>query len=101
MQKGIIAGCIILVNLFALGMNMLLKASEVECRDPTTRTSLRHPPIRAYIDNMTITITFVIGARGLLIGIEKLITWAKMSFNAAKSRSLVLKKGQAIGRLLL
>ena len=70
-----------------------MKAAEVECRGPTTTPSLRHPPIRAYMNNM-ITTTSVIGTRWLLKGIEKLITWARMSFNAAKSRSLLLKNGK-------
>ena len=48
------------------------------------------------MDDMTITTTSVIGARWLLKGIENLISWARMSFNARKSRSLVLKKGKII-----
>ena len=46
------------------------------------------------MDNMTISTTSVIGTRWLRKGIEKLITLARMSFNATKSRSLVLKKGK-------
>ena len=48
------------------------------------------------MDDMTITTTSVIGARWLLRGIENLISWARMSFNARKSRSFVLKKGKII-----
>ena len=77
-------------------MNMLIKAAEVECRGPTTRSGQRQPPIRAYMDDMTITTTSVIGARWLLRGIENLISWARMSFNVRKLRSLVLKKGKII-----
>ena len=73
-------------------MNMLIKAAEVECRGPPTRSGLRHPPIRAYMDDMTITTTSVNGARWLLKGIENFITWVRMSFNATNRRSLVLKK---------
>ena len=94
LEKGIITGCTISATIFAIAMNMLIKAAEVECRDPTTRSDLRHPLIREYMDDMTITTTSVIGARWLLKGIEKLITWTRMSINAAKLRSLVLKKGK-------
>ena len=92
LERGIITGCTISATLFALAMNMLIKAAEVECRGPTTRSGQRQPPIRAYIDDMTLTTTSVIGARWLLRGMENLISWARMSFNARKSRSLELKK---------
>lgn len=93
LKRGIITGCTISATLFALSMNMLIKVAETECRGPITRSGLRQPPIRAYTDDMTLTTTSVIGPRWLLKGIEKLITWARMSFNASKSRSFVLKKG--------
>ena len=86
LENGIITGCTILATLFA--MNMLIKAAEIEC------SGLRHPPICSYMDDMTIMTTSVIRAKWLLKGIKKLITWARMSFNATKSRSLVLKKGK-------
>ena len=95
LEKEITIGCTISAILLALAMNMLIKAAEVECRGPTTRSSLRHQPIRAYMDDMTITTTSVLEARWLLKGSEKLITRARMSFNATKSRSLV--QGQDIG----
>ena len=93
LERGIITGCTISATLFALAMNMLIKAAEVKCRGPTTRSGQRQPPIRGYMDNMTLTTTSVIGARWLLREIENLISWARMSFNARKSRSLALKKG--------
>ena len=77
-------------------MNLLIKTAELECRGPVTRSDVRQPPIRAYRDAITITTTSTIGARWVLKGIEKLVTWARMSFNASKSRSLVLKKGIAM-----
>ena len=64
LERGIITGCTISATLFALAMNMLIKAAEVECRGPTTRSGQRQPPIRAYMDDMTITtITTVIGGK--------------------------------------
>ena len=92
LEKGIITGCTISATLLA--MNILMKATEVECRGPTTRSGLRHPPICSDMDDMTIMTTSVIRARWLLKGIEKIITWARMSFNATKSKSLVLKRGK-------
>ena len=96
LERGIVTCCTISAMLFALAMNKLIKAAEVECRGPTTRSGQRQPPIRAYMDDMTLTSTSVIGARWLLRGIENLISWARMSFNARKSCSQVLKKGKLI-----
>ena len=45
---------------------------------------------------MTITTTSTIGARWVLKGFEKLVACGRMSFNASKSWSLVLKKGIAV-----
>ncbi|KAK0143143.1 hypothetical protein N1851_018727 [Merluccius polli] len=45
------------------------------------------------MDDLTIT-TSVPGSRWILQGLERLITWATMSFKPSKSRSMVLKKGK-------
>ncbi|XP_062272394.1 LOW QUALITY PROTEIN: uncharacterized protein LOC133978067 [Scomber scombrus] len=92
--KGIITGCTISVVLFALAMNMVVKSAEVECKGPLTKSGVRQPPIRAYMDDLTITTTSVPGSRWILQRLEKLITWARMSFKPSKSRSMVLKKGK-------
>ncbi|XP_061896833.1 uncharacterized protein LOC133645919 [Entelurus aequoreus] len=94
LEKGIITGCTISVSLFSLAMNMIVKSAEVECRGPKSRSGTRQPPIRAFMDDLTVMTTSVPGCRWLLQGLERLITWAKMSFKPAKSRSLVLKKGK-------
>ena len=94
LEKGIITGCTISVILFALAMNMLVKSAEVECRGPLTKSGTRQPPIRAYMDDLTVTTTSVPGCRWILQGPERLITWARMDFKPVKSRSLVLRKGK-------
>ena len=94
LEKGIITGCTISVLLFSLAMNMIVKSAEVECRGPMSRSGTRQPPIRAFMDDLTVTATSVPGCRWLLQGLERLISWARMSFKPAKSRSLVLKKGR-------
>ncbi|KAK7889536.1 hypothetical protein WMY93_025096 [Mugilogobius chulae] len=70
LEKGIITGCTISVTLFALAMNMLVKSAEPECRGPLTKLSMD------------------------LEGLEHMITWARMEFKPAKSRSLVVRKGK-------
>ncbi len=97
-RKGIITGCTISVILFALAMNMVVKSAEVECRGPLTKSGIRQPPIRAYMDDLTITTTSVPGSRWILQGLERVITWARMSFKPSKSRSMVLKKGKVVDK---
>ena len=47
------------------------------------------------MDDLTVTTTSVMGGRWLLKGLERNITWARMYFKPAKSRSLVLKIGKS------
>ena len=50
----------------------------------------------AYMDDLTVTTTSVMGGRWLLKGLERNMTCARMYFKPAKSRSLVLKKGKVM-----
>ncbi|KAL1248724.1 hypothetical protein QQF64_022042 [Cirrhinus molitorella] len=61
LEKGIITGCTIPVIRFALTMNVLVKAAEVECRGPLSGT--QQPPIRAFMDDLTVTTSLVPGCR--------------------------------------
>ncbi|XP_061772124.1 uncharacterized protein LOC133562186 [Nerophis ophidion] len=97
LEKGIITGCTISVILFALAMNMLVKSAEVQCRGPLSRSGVRQPPIRAFMDDLTVTTTSVPGCRWILNGLQEVISWARMNFKPAKSRVLVLKKGKVTG----
>lgn len=94
LEVRIITGCTISVTFFALAMKMLVKAAETECRGPLSKSGVSQPPIRAFMDDLTVTTTAVSGARWILQGLERLMAWACMSFKPAKSRSLVLKKGK-------
>jgi len=93
-ETSIITGCTISVIFFTLAMSMLVKSAEVQCRGPLTKSGVRQPPIRAFMDDLTVMTTFVPGSRWILKGLEEMITWARMSFKPMKSRSLVLKKGK-------
>lgn len=56
LERGIINGCTISVTLFALAMNMVVKSAEVECRGSLTKTGVRLPPIRVYMDDLTLSV---------------------------------------------
>ena len=98
LEKGIITGCTISVSLFALAMNMLVKAAEKQCRGPLSKSGIRQPPIRAFMDDLTVTTASVPGGRWILEGLENLISWARMTFKPAKSRALVIKKGKVVDK---
>lgn len=94
LEKCIISGCS--VSLFSLALNMLVKSAKVECRGPLSRSGTRQPPIRAFMDDLTVTTTSVPGCRWIL---QWLMTWARMSFKPTTSRSLVLRKGKGNDRI--
>lgn len=75
------------MTLFSLAMNMLVKVAEPEFYGPLSKSGVRQPPIRAFMDDLTVTITAVPGARWILQGLEKIMAWARISFKPAKSRS--------------
>ncbi|KAK0134731.1 Retrovirus-related Pol polyprotein from type-2 retrotransposable element R2DM [Merluccius polli] len=79
LEVRIITGCTISVILFALAMNMLLKSAETECRGPKTKSGIRQQPIRAFMDDLTVTTESVPGGRWILTGLEKLMGWARMN----------------------
>ncbi|XP_054626149.1 uncharacterized protein LOC129178189 [Dunckerocampus dactyliophorus] len=91
---GIITGCTISLTLFSLAMNMLTKSAEPECRGPRTKSGQRQPPIRAFMDDLTVMTLSVPGCQWILKGLEKLVGWARMRFKPDKSRLMVLRKGK-------
>ncbi|KAJ3593949.1 hypothetical protein NHX12_006282 [Muraenolepis orangiensis] len=97
-EIGIITGCTISVTLFSLAMNMLTKSAEPECRGPRTNSGQRQPPIRAFMDDLTVMTESVPGCRWILKGLEELVEWAQMRFKPAKSRSMVLRKGKVVDK---
>lgn len=98
LEIGIATGCTISVILFAAAMNLLVKSVEKQSRGPTTKSGVKLPPTRAFMDDMTVTARSVIEGRWMLEDLDRAFTWARMSFKPAKSRSLVLKRGKVEDR---
>ncbi|KAJ3593282.1 hypothetical protein NHX12_005617 [Muraenolepis orangiensis] len=82
----------------AQAMNMLTKSAEPGCRGPRTNSGQRQPPIRAFMDDLTVMTESVPGCRWILMGLEELVEWARMRFKPAKSRSMVLRKGKVVDK---
>jgi len=81
LEKGNITVCTIAGILFALAMNMLVKSAEIQCRGPFTKSGVWQPPIRAFMDDLTVMTTSVPGSRWILNGLEEMITeaWRRWS----------------------
>lgn len=97
LEKGIITSCTVSVILFDLAMNMLVKSGEVKCRGPLTRTGVGQPPIRAFMDNLTVTTTSVPGCKWILRDLERLINWAWIDLVPSPS----CEEGKGIGQVLV
>lgn len=80
------------------GTNVQVQGWSRRIRGKAEKSGVRQPPIRAYMDDLTVTTTSVPGCRWILQGLENRITWVRMSFEPFKSRSMVLKKGRVIDR---
>ena len=94
LEKGIMAGCTVSVILFATAMNLWLETGEKECRGPVAVDGTRHPSCRAFMDDVTVLTSSIIGNRWALKALEKMANWGRMQFKPSKSRSLCLKKGK-------
>ena len=88
------AGCTVSVVLFVMAMNIIISASESECRGPLTNAGERHSPCKAFMDDITVMTPSVVGTRWVLGGLERMVNWARMRFKPQKSRSLSITKGK-------
>ncbi|XP_035683116.1 uncharacterized protein LOC118420431 [Branchiostoma floridae] len=101
LQKGIITGCTISVILFVSAMNLVMKPALTQARGPKTESGIRQPPLKAFMDDITVTTESVISARHMLKSLSKAASWARMRFKAKKCRKLVLRKGKVCDRVQL
>ncbi len=101
LEKGIVTGCTISPILFVIGMNLLITAAEKEAHGPKMESGIRQPPIRGYMDDLTITTTTHVEARWVLTVLDHMATWARMKFKPKKSRSLVIRNGKLTNRFKL
>ena len=93
-EKGIVTGCTISPILFVMGMGMVTRAAERETRGPRMDSGIYQPPIRGFIDDLTVTTTTHIQARWVLPALEDSVSWARMKFKAKTSRYLAPRKGR-------
>ena len=93
-RKGIVTGCTVSVIQFIAAMNLIITAGDRETRGPKTKSNVRLPPQRGFMDDLTITTESHIQARWILTALEDVVSWARMAFKARKSRVLILRQGK-------
>lgn len=93
LEKGKITGITISIILFAIAMNMVVKAAELKCKGPLSRSGVSEPLWTIWPSQQN---QYQGAGRSCR---EILITWARMSFKTSKSRPMVLKKGKVIDKL--
>ncbi|KAL0199484.1 hypothetical protein M9458_008024, partial [Cirrhinus mrigala] len=77
-EIGIMAGCTISPLAFTMAMEVIIRASRWVVGGQKLKSGLRLPPIRAYMDDMTILTTTKACARRLLNKLQENIQWARM-----------------------
>ena len=64
LKRGIITGCTLSATIFTLAINMIVKLAKIECWGPLMKMGVCQPPIRAYMDNLTVKLHRLWGAGG-------------------------------------
>ena len=83
-----------------MGMGMVTRTVERETREPRMDSGIYQPPIRGFMDDLTVTTTTTHKqARWVLSALEDSVSWARMKYKAKKSRCLVLWKGRVDRRV--
>jgi len=96
LEKGTVTCCTVSVILFIAAMNLIMKAGDGKARGPKTKSDIRLPPNRSFMDDLTITTESHIQARWILNALEDVVAWARMSTKPRESRVLIPRKGQGL-----
>ncbi|KAI8507131.1 hypothetical protein Bbelb_155700 [Branchiostoma belcheri] len=82
-------------------MNLVMKPALGQARGPKTDSGIRQRPLKAFMDDLTVTTESVISARYVLRSLSKAASWARMKFKAKKCRKLVMRRGKICDKLQL
>ena len=85
LEVGIVTGCTSSVIIFAAAMYLLVRSAEKKSLGPTIVTQIKQLPIRAFMDDLTITRKTVIEARWTLKELEELTKWARIKFKLVQA----------------
>lgn len=100
LEKGIVAGSYSLLVSFTAAMNLLVKRVK-KPRRGVVLAGVQQAPVKAFMNNLTITARSVPEDWWILETLGKIIAGARMEFKPSKSRSPVLIKGHIQDRICL
>lgn len=86
------AGCTISPLAFTMAMEVIIHASQWVVGGQKLKLGFRLPPIRAYMDDVTILITTKACATQLLNKLQENSQWAQIEIKPSKSRSISIIK---------
>ena len=72
---------------------MIIGAGKYQGVGEEMASGQEHPPIRAFMDDLTLLNPSINNAEAVLNKLSKVMIWACMKIQAKKYRSLVLKRG--------
>ena len=87
LEKGIMAGYTV---------SVILKCRKIQCRGTKADNGTRHPPCRAFVDDVTVMPQSITSSRWILKALEETANRAQMFFKPEKSCSLAFEKGAII-----
>ena len=98
LEVGIMAGCTVSPLAFTMAMEVIIRASKWVVGGERLQNGMRLPPIRAYMDDMTLLTTTVPCTKRLLDRVNKNLKWASMKIKPSKSRSISIYRGKVSDR---
>ena len=96
LEVGIPMGCAVAPLLFVMAMEVIIRGAKDSVKGAQLAPGQTLPPLRAFMDDITILSPDQKGVERALERLQLLIRWAKMKFKPQKSRSLSLKKGKVV-----
>ena len=93
LEVGIAMGCSISPVLFVAAFEIILRGARQTVGGIRLQTGQRLPPLRSYMDDVTVVLETAPCTRRCLKRMDELVTWARMKIKPSKSRSLSLRKG--------
>ena len=92
--RGIFIGCTTSIILFLSAINVVI---EYICNCHVFReANLNSPCIKAFMDDLFLQTSSVVSTELLLQRCTFVLSWARMSFRASKSRSIVIQNGRVL-----
>ena len=92
---GIFIGCAASIILFLSAINVIIEHISAVTEDEIYKT-MTSAPVKAFMDDMFLMSQSIPATQVLLDCCAVALIWAKMSFRASKSRSMVIDKGKVI-----